>query len=117
MIIPEKTAIEIIKAQGDKAIKIKDRTKATIHAHTLHDLGVQGLREGDYTAYNQAVWQMLRLHELCVTADWIDDYTTQEVRTEVRKQLVSLIVVNPLPWSQKNDLSRKLAHVALVGTE
>jgi len=114
---PTKTLNEIIKTEGDNAIKIKDRKLASIYAHKLHDFGVQAIHTGDYDAYHQAIWQMLRLLEFCLTSNWRNDPTTPLVRNEVSSQLILLIAEKPLPLMERVMISKKLEDFPLLGTE
>lgn len=117
IITPERTLFEKIKIEGNNAIKIKDRTQAAIYGHELHDLGVEALGNGDYGAYHQAIWQMLRLHEFCLRPNWPNDPTTSLVRNEVSEQIVLLITAKRLELMHWIQISGTLGNVALAGTE
>lgn len=120
-IIPEKTLIEKIKIEGNHSVKISNKKEASIYSHVLDSLGMVALQRGDFDAYQEAIWQMLRLYEFCLTSDWPNDPTTALVRNEVSDQLLSLITAKDLNCmqylTQCLGVSEKLGDFALVGTK
>lgn len=117
IIIPEKTLIEKIKIEGDKALKNKDRQQTSIFSHQLYDLGIKALQTGDYDSYNEAIWQLLRIHEFSLTSDWPNDLTTSLLLKEVSNQLISLITAKRLEFMRGVQIDLKLGEVTLVGTK
>ncbi len=112
---------ERIIIEGDHSVKVRDEKKASVYSHKLHDLGVNALQKGDFDAYQEAIWQLLRLYESCITVDWPNDPTTALVRNEVSDQTISLITANPLDWDHQFNqcllVCRKLGDFSLAGTK
>lgn len=117
IIVPEKTLLERVKAEGDRASKIHDRTQMPVHAHNLYDLGLAALTNRDFAAYLQAIRQLLRVHELSWTSDWPPGPTGRLSRDEVCDHLVALITAEPLKMDHYIQVSGMLGDAAVAGTE
>jgi len=103
-ITPEKTLIERVKTEGERAIEIQNNTQIPIHAHNLCELGLLALGNRDYAAYIQAVWQMLRIHALSPGG--------------VHDELIELITTERLKYLEhRSRISKMLGDVAVAGTE
>jgi hypothetical protein len=117
IIIPEKPLLEKIKIEGNNVLKNKARQQTSIYSHKLHDLGIQALGNGDYDSYHEAIWQLLRLHEFCLTSDSSSYPTASLEWKEVSGQLISLITTKPLEFNHCLQITLKLGEVALAGTK
>jgi len=116
-IVPERTLLETVKAEGERAIRIEDRTQMPIHAHNLCELGLGALANRDFAAYLQAIWQMLRVHEMSWTSDWPPGPTGRLARNEVCDHLVRLITAERLKMDHCIQVSGMLGNAAVAGTE
>jgi hypothetical protein len=116
-IVPERTLLEKVKLEGNSACEIQDKTQMPIHAHNLYELGLQGLTNRDFPAYLQAIWQLLRIHEVSWTSDWPSGPIGRLSREEIRDNLIRLITVEPLKMDYCLQISGMLGNAAVAGTE
>lgn len=118
IIIPEKTLLEMVKTEGERAIRIEDKTQVPVHAHNLCDLGLLSLKNRDFVAYKEAIWQLLRVHTLSWINQWPPRPEEEIARNEVNDQLIKLITTERLSYlGQRVEISRMLGDVAVAGTE
>ena len=116
-IFPEKTLLERVRIEGERATSIDDKTQVPAHAHNLCQLGLFALRNRDFAAYKQAIWQMLRVHTLSWTSQWLPGPGGRLARDEVYDQLVKLITTERLRYlTHRLDISGMLGDVAVAGT-
>jgi len=116
-IIPEKTLLERVKAEGERVTSDDDKTQVPVHVHNLCELGLLALRNRDFTAYIQAIWQMLKVHTLSWTLKWPPGSEGRPSPGEVHNHLIKLITTERLNLEQRNRISRMLGDVAVAGTE
>jgi hypothetical protein len=117
-IFREKTLLQRVKIEGERATSIGDKTQVPAHAHNLRELGLLALRNRDFAAYKQAIWQMLRVHTLSWTSQWPPGPEGRLARHEVYDQLVKLLTTERLRYlTHRLEISGMLGNVAVAGTE